>query len=147
MNQNVDTMYAVGTATRLFLIISTSVLGMASAQRGTEPVPAHFSYPKSPQIQVFAHPQKVRSLKGKVLGPSGTAVAGPVLVEIVKALGSDDRLDAAFASQEGNFDLGKRKNGRYYLKISMDGFDSRYITVVLATSGDAEIRVALRPST
>ena len=122
------------------------VLAFAT-QIGTEPVPPSFRYSKSPQTQILAKPQNVRSLKGKVFGPSGVAVAGPVLVEIVGSLGSDTRLDARFADHEGNFDFGKRNNGRYFLKISMAGFDTIYLSITLRASGKADLRVELRPST
>lgn len=118
------------------------------AQRaGPPPVAEEFCYPKSSQIQVLSRVERVRYLKGKALGPAGAAIAGPVLVETVQALGSDRRIEARFGDVDGNFDFGKRNKERYFPKISMEGFDTVYFGVALGNSGEAEIRVELWSST
>lgn len=110
------------------------------------PVPADFSYPKSPQVYVL-EAQRVGRLKGRIRGPEGSEIRGPILVEIVRRIDDEERLEACFANEDGTFDLGRKKKGQYHLKISMDGWDTTYLQVRVGDAKDKEIVVGLRPST
>jgi hypothetical protein len=110
-------------------------------------VPDGFSYPKPPQIRVLQKTHKVRAIKGKITGPFGSKISGKVLVEVITDLENEKRVIACFADSNGNFDLGIGKKGKYYLKVSMEGFDSVYITVLLTHFGRDELNIELPPST
>lgn len=111
-----------------------------------KPVPPDFSYPKSPQIYVL-EPRRIGSLRGKVTGPGGIEIAGPVLIEVVRGSNDERRVAACFANSGGSFDFGRMRKGRYQLKVSMPGFDTVYFRVDVGNPRNKDLAVELQPST
>jgi hypothetical protein len=109
-------------------------------------VSADFKYPNSPQVHILEQ-QRSKELKGKVSGPGGVEISGPVLVEIIRGRNNEERIAACLASSNGIFDFGHKRTGHYYLKVSMLGFDTTYVQVVLGKAKTTNVDVELRPST
>lgn len=127
----------------LLVFLAVSLFTQSSAGQAVDPA---FHYPKSPQIQVIAEGSRVRALKGSVKGTHGVQIAGKVLVELIRGPGNEERLDARFCDDNGAFDFGRRKKGRYYVKVSMDGWDTLYFPVLLGSRGQQVLSVELRLS-
>lgn len=130
----------------LIVLLPFGAFGLQQRITVCSPVPPDFSYPKSPQVYVL-EPRRVGMLRGKVTGPRGAEITGPVLVEIIRGSNDERRVAACFADQDGSFDFGRKKKGRYYLKISMGGFDTAYIQVEVGKSKKKDLTVELQLST
>ena len=130
------------------LILSFLLVVSLFAQSAAGPIvdPA-LRYPGSPQTIVIVEAYKVRSMKGSVRGRGGIQITGPVLVELVRGPGNDERLDARLCDEEGAFDFGKLKKGRYYVKVSMQGWDTLYFPVWLGSRGQRTLSLELQLST
>ena len=94
-----------------------------------------FHYPKSSQVQVIAEGFRARSLSGTVGGTHGARIAGPVLVEIIRGPSDEVRIDARLCDGKGFFDFGAKRKGRYYFKVSMEGWDTLYFPVTIGSRG------------
>jgi hypothetical protein len=131
----------------LLLIILLNVGALTQNQSPTcQPVPSNFSYPKSPNIYVLDL-RRVGMLRGRVTGPRGVEITGPVLVEMVRGRDDEWRVAACFAAPNGAFNFGRMKRGRYHLRISMNGFDTAYMQVKVGRSRKKGLAVELQPST
>jgi hypothetical protein len=110
------------------------------------PVPPEFSYPDSQQDIHIQGVERIKNLKGKITGPNDSTIDGPVLIEIMDGSKEGKRISACFADSDGNFDFGVKKKGRYHLKISMKGFDTTYIKILIGNFKKESLPLILYPS-
>ena len=130
---------------RLMLLSSLVVSLLAQSPGGPFVGPA-FRYPKSSQINVIAQVHKVRAIRGSVKGMHGVQIAGRALVELVRGPDDEGRLDARLCDESGAFDFGRKKKGRYYLKVSLEGWDTLYVPVWLGSHGERTLNLELQLS-
>lgn len=131
----------------IIVLLQVGFLGEIQSSQACSSVSPDFAYPKSSQLVVLPDLERVRSLKGKVTGPAGSAIAGPVLIEIIDGSDQEKRVSACFADSDGYFDFGMKKKGRYSLKVSMRGFDTAYLKVIIGKFKKDTFTLMLRPST
>jgi hypothetical protein len=130
----------------LGLVLASSQLGYVNcSQRKPTPVPKEFSYPESPSTTKFETPMSARALSGTVTESSGSKIA-KALVEIVSENGKT-RLDARLTDDHGSFFFGKAVPGKHYLKVSIPGFDTLLVTVIVDKKSKATLRLFLQAST
>lgn len=129
------------------VLLQIGLLGEIQSSPACASVSPDFTYPKSPQLVVLPDQERVKYLKGKVTGPAGSAIAGPILIEIIEGSEHEKRVSACFADSNGYFDFGMKKKGRYSLKVSMRGFDTAYLKVVVGNFKKDTLTLMLRPST
>jgi hypothetical protein len=108
-------------------------------------VPKEFSYPEPPSTTKIEQPIIARSLSGSVLAPSGSKIPR-ALVELVSR-DWKTRVDARFTNSEGSFAFAKVPMGKYFLKVSMRGFDTLLVPVITAKKTKARLRLYLKFST
>jgi len=129
------------------ILLQIVFFGEQQSSTACASVSPDFTYPKSPQLVVLPGLERVRNLKGKVTGPAGSAIAGPVLIEIIDGSEQAKRVSACFADSDGYFDFGVKKKGTYSLKVSMRGFDTAYLKVIVGKFKKDTFTLMLRPST
>jgi hypothetical protein len=128
------------------VLLQLSLWGGTQGSSTCSPVPPNFTYPESSQIINVQGTERIKYLKGRITGPNDSTIAGPVLVEITDGTKEEKRISACFADPDGYFDFGEKKNGRYHLKISMRGFDTTYINVMVGKVKKESITLILYPS-
>lgn len=121
---------------------SWGALGQTT-QFETRKVPKDFSYPEARETVKADAPLSVRSLAGKVVDSTNSAIER-VLVERLST-GWNKRLDATFTDSNGLFSLPGRSNIQY-LKLSKPGFDTLLIRVRINRKAKAKLTLALNPS-
>jgi hypothetical protein len=127
------------------VLASSQSRSVNCSQRKRAPVPKDFAYPESPSTTKFETPVSARALSGTVADSSGSRIVR-ALVEIV----SEDRgirLDATLTDDHGSFSFGKAVAGKYYLKVSVPGFDTLLATVIVDKKSRGRLRLFLKAST
>jgi len=101
----------------------------------------------APQFQVIQieEPVQSRSLSGIVLDPTGATISG-VLVEQCEE-GWKNCFAQTRTDEDGRFSWRHAGNGKHFLRLSKNGFDPLWITVVVVRSSKTEIRLYLTVAT
>lgn len=116
----------------LTVLATAGCLGKALSTTTKQPgtaVPPEFSYPRAVGAVEYEKPFRAPSLAGLVIDASGTP-REKVLVEI-----TDDkwqsRIEAQFTTATGHFAFGGPAKGAFHLRVSLDGFDTLRLVVIV----------------
>jgi len=129
----------------ILTLLGTSQSGHGNGgQRKGVSAPKDFSYPESREIIEVERPMYVRATSGTVVDPSGSGIT-KALVEIVTE-NRKTRLAATFTNDEGAFSFPHAVVGKHYLKVSMPGFDTLLVTVVVTKKAKGGLKLFLHIS-
>jgi hypothetical protein len=131
----------------LVILLLASLSTTWCFQAVSETVPADFTYPRGYQRRILGELRAGR-LAGQVRATRGALINGRVLVEIINNNTGEKRIEARFTNSQGYFDFGNLKlSKRVLLKISMPGFDTMFVPVLLDKKVSHVLSLELQPST
>ncbi len=100
-----------------------------------------------PQLAVaqIQQPFHSRSLSGTVLDPSGAGTPDAVVEECQE--GWKKCFAQARTDEKGHFSFHRSKRGIHYLRLTKDGFDPLWITVIVDPDSKTDLRLQLHAAT
>jgi hypothetical protein len=126
----------------LGLLLLVGVKNSSANQKARpRPVPKNFSYPEASEIVEIE--ALAKSLSGIVGSANGDGLPD-ALVERVDS-NWENRLAATFTDSQGRFNLSKVPDGTYYLKVSMSGFSTLRVKVILKKRAKSRLELELPP--